>query len=147
MRQVAGGENVRQRAAGQPVDAAAFGQVRLDEGPVGAGKFTEWMQRLDHAGALGPAAAGTGSQGDHGKFSTGQSRQAGGAQFWCRRPASVQNIGWLDVLDLGAGRETVLGEADAAVFQILAHLLVLPAVETVLLQQLRQALLPSVAGF
>ena len=50
----------------------------------------------------------------------------------------------LHVLDVGAGGQAVLRQADAAVLQIVANLLVLHAVEAVLFEQFGQALLPAV---
>ena len=77
MRQVTGGENVRQRLARQPADSPAFGQMRFDERAVFAAQFAEGMQRLHHAGALGPAAAHARGQRHDGQFAPGKRGEAG----------------------------------------------------------------------
>ncbi len=105
------------------------------------------MQRFDHAGALRPAAARAGGQRDHGQFATRQGGQAGPAQFLRQRLGGIQDIRILHVLDVGAGGQTVLRQANAAVFQIVANLLMLHAVKAVLFEQFRQALLLAAVRF
>ena len=138
--QVAGGEDVRQRRAGLARNAPALGQVRFDEGAVAPAQFAERMQRLDHARALGPAAAGAGGQGDHRHLAVPQGLQAellrARAQALRRSVASTTSL-VLHVLDDRAGGQPVLGQADAAVFEVGADLLVLDAVKAVLLEQAR----------
>src|SRR5437763_15752770 len=57
MSQIAGCEDMRDRCAGPVRDATAFGKVHLDKTAVAAGHFAERVECLDHASALGPAAA------------------------------------------------------------------------------------------
>ena len=147
VRQITRREDVRQRLAGELADAAALGEVRFNEGPVRAVEFAERMQRLHHARALRPAAAHAGGERDHGEFAAREGGEAGFAKFLRQRRGGVQDIRVVHVLDIGAGGQAVLREADAAVFQIVANLLVLHAVEAVLFEQFGEALLLAAFAF
>ena len=121
--------------------------MRFDERPVRAGEFAERMQRFHHARALRPAAAHAGGQRDHGEFAARDRGETGFTKFLCRRLRGIQHIRVLHVLDVGAGGQAVLRDANAAIFQIVANLFVLHAVEAVLFEQLREAVLAAVPGF
>ena len=64
-----------QRETSLASDAAALGEVRLDEGAVLSAKFAERMERFDHARALRPAAARARREGDNGDLSGAQGGQ------------------------------------------------------------------------
>ena len=51
----------------------------------------------------------------------------------------MPDVGWLDVANVGARRQTILRQADAAVAQIGADLLVLHAIEAQLVERLSRA--------
>ncbi len=142
VREVAGGEDVGEVGAGLAGDAAGLGEVGLDEGAVAAGEPAERVQGLDHAGALRPAAPGAGGQRHHGDLAPSQRGEPSLAE-----PAVPgervrgHHVLRPDVLDHRARRQAVLGQADAAVAQVGADLLVLGAVEAVLLQELGEGAL------
>ena len=64
VRQIAGGDDVRQRTPDQAADAAALGEVHLEEAAMLPAQPAERVQRLHHARALRPAAADPAGQGD-----------------------------------------------------------------------------------
>ena len=57
VREVAGGDDVRQRRAGQPSHSAALGQVNLQKSAMLTAELAERVDRLDYARAFCPAAA------------------------------------------------------------------------------------------
>ena len=65
MSEVTRGDEVRDGGAAGLSGAPAFGEVHFDEGSMFAVQPGERVQRFDHAGALGPAAAGSGGEADH----------------------------------------------------------------------------------
>ena len=75
MRQVAGGDDVRQHDAGFAPGAQALGQMDLEEAAALAAQPAERIERLDHARALGPAAADAAGQRDDRDLSGGQRRR------------------------------------------------------------------------
>ncbi len=70
--QVAGGDDVRQERAAFAADAQALGQMHFDEVAMASAEFAKRIERLDRAGALGPAAADAAREGNHGDASFGQ---------------------------------------------------------------------------
>ena len=125
-------------------DAPALGQVRFDERAVLPGQFAERMQRLHHPGALRPAAARAGGQRHHGHLARSAKRvQPIASRFGLLQLRSVRSVGdivFLHVLDHRAGGQAVLRQADPALLQIGADLLVLHAVKAVLLPAARQVI-------
>ena len=132
---VAGGVDVRHRNAGDPRGFAAFGQMRLEERPVPAGQPGERMQRLDHAGALRPAAAHAGGQRHHGRLAAPQRLEAGLGVFAGDAAPGVGHVPGQHVLDHARRRQAVLRQADQAPAQVVANAFVLPAIETECFQQ------------
>src|ERR1035437_9508955 len=72
MGQVAGGYDVRQQRAAFAADAQALGQMQFDEIAMPPAELAERVERLDRARALGPAAAHSACERDHGDTSFGQ---------------------------------------------------------------------------
>ncbi len=112
--QIAGGDDVRRQGAGLAAHAQALGQVDLQEAAAAAAQKAKRVEGFDHSGAFGPAAAQASSQGD---YRDGPIRQRRAAEF---QIAARQLAGGVEdgvrpgVFDLAAGRQTVLGQADAA---------------------------------
>lgn len=79
--EVAGGEDVGDGVAGESGQLAGFGEVDFEEGAVVSGQLGEGMEGFDDTGALGPAGAGTGGEGDHGQFTTAEGLETLGALF------------------------------------------------------------------
>ncbi len=89
------------------------------------------MQRLDHAGALGPATPHPARQGDHRDLAVLQGRAADPAVLLAEGRGGVVHVAGTHVADVGGYRQAILGQADAARTQVLADLLVLGAVKAV----------------
>ena len=70
-----GGDDVRQWRAGDTPDAAALGEVGLQEGPVLAAELGERMQTFHHARALGPATTHTSGECDDGQLAVAESSE------------------------------------------------------------------------
>ena len=147
MRQVTGGENMRQRQAGELPQAAALGKVGLDEGAVPAGEFAKGVQGFDHPGTLRPTAPDPGGQGDDGEFAAGEGGQPGLAELLVQRAGGVEDIRIADILNVGAGGQAVLRQPDAAVFQFVADQFVLLAVKAVLGEQFGEVFPGAIPGF
>ena len=147
VRQVAGSDDVRDRRARQRAGAAALGQVHLDEVAVLAAHAGKGIERLDHAGALGPATAGAARQRHHRHRAIRQRVHAERAQLLrlaLGKPRYVHDIARRHILDRGAHRQPVLRQADAPAAQVGADLLVLHAVEAVGVEQRRERLLAAI---
>ena len=132
--QVAGGDDVRQQRAALAAHAQALGQVHFDEVAMPAAELAERIERLDHARALGPAAAHAAGQRDHGDTPFGQRLHAQRSR--CRGSSSSGTASSIWLRD----RQAILRQADAAGAQIGLDLLVLHAVEPVGFEQCFQAL-------
>ena len=65
VRQVAGGDDVRQQRTGCAAGAQALGQVDFHKAAMAAAQPAERVERLHHARALGPAAADAAGQRYH----------------------------------------------------------------------------------
>ena len=118
---------------------ARLGQMHLDEVAVAAAEAGERMQALDHAGALGPAAAHAGGVGHHGHLPGAQRGLAVPAAVRRRPPAASNSASAGTSSIFVLGRQPVHGETDAPAAQVGADLLVLRAVEAVFGQQLVEA--------
>jgi hypothetical protein len=70
------GENVGDRCASKLRNPTALSEVDFKERPVPASQFAEWMQCLDHTGALCPSGPGPGRQRNHRNFAGFQRRHA-----------------------------------------------------------------------
>ena len=100
MGQVAGGDNVWDGISGKTADLAALGQMKFNEIALFAAQLDEGVERFDHAGALGPAAARATGQGNdgHGAFGQGihaQIMQRAGHTF-----SGICNISRLHIFNL-----------------------------------------------
>ena len=123
-------------------DAQALGQVHFDEAAVPAAQLRERVERLHHAGPLGPAASHAARQGDHG-HGAGRQRVHARLAITLRQPVSgVQQVVRAGIFDAATRRKAVLRQADAAAAQIGLNLLVLHAVESVSFQKALEALRP-----
>jgi hypothetical protein len=107
---------------------------------VPAAQLAEWVQRLHHAGALRPAAAHARGQGDHGQLASRQGLHSRPPVIGGQGSERIHDILLLRIADVGVHGQAVLRQADAAVFQVGADLLVLRPVKAVLFEQLSQAL-------
>ena len=133
VRQVAGGDDVRQQRAALAAHAQALGQMRFDEVAMPSAQLAEGIERLDHAGALRPATAHAAGQGDHGDTPFGQRLHAQ------RAMPRIEFIG-RGIFDVARDRQTILRQTNAAGAQVGLDLLVLHAVEAVGFEQCFQAL-------
>ena len=98
VREVAGGENVRDIGAVEGGGVARFGEVDVGEAAVLAGEFCEGVEGFDDPGALGPAGADAGGVGEDGALAAGEGGGAGGAEGG-GRGVGVEEIGRGDVFD------------------------------------------------
>ena len=129
-------------------DVPALGDVDLHEGAMLAAQAAEGVERLDHARALRPAAAGAAGQGDHRHRALrpmrpcpDRARRAGA--LWARRSpvqAEIVDLAGRHILDGAADGQPVLGQADTPAAQVGLDLRMLRAVEAVLIEQRGQAL-------
>lgn len=134
--EVAGGEDVGKlevRAAGLLI---GLGEVKFEERAVATGEAGEGVKGFADAGALGPAGAGAGGEGDDSQFAALEGGETGGVGlavgFGGEEPiGGGEEIGGFDVLDGGAGAETVLGETDTAFAEVAADAFVEGGVEAV----------------
>src|SRR5674476_1080410 len=137
VRQIAGGDDVRQQRTAFAAHAQALGQMHFDEVAMPPAELAERIERLDRTRALGPAAAHAAGQGDHGDTSFGQRLHAAlampGVEF-------VRS----GIFDAAADRQAILRQANAAGTQIGLDPLMLHAVEPVGFEQCFQA--QSAAG-
>ncbi len=126
-------------ASGDPADAATFCEVGLDECPVTPVQFAKGMQRLDHAGALGPAASRAGRQRDDGELARRQRFEAAVIKVTGSFPGGIENIPGFDILDGGGNRQAVLREPDSPALEIRPDLFVLNIVKPPVLKKVRTA--------
>ena len=133
VREVAGGENVRRQHARLAAGAQALGEVDLDEAAVAAAELAERVEGLDHARALGPAAAHAAGERNHGD-AAGCERFLAGAAAGLGDLRGLGQVAGADVFDDGVHRQAVLRQANAAGAHVGLDLSVLHGVETVLLQ-------------
>ena len=95
VREVAGGENVRDIGAVEGGGMARFGEVDVGEAAVLAGEFCERVEGFDDPGALGPAGADAGGIGEDGALAAGERGGAGltvGARGRALRGAGGRSI-------------------------------------------------------
>ena len=176
MSQVTGREDMRNSRPRQGRNAPALRQMSLDERAMPSPKFAKWMQSLHHSCALSPAAAGARREGSHADLAAAQRAEARLAQLFQRSRRCVRPVPALaairlscfrgseanrlarqprrrlhyifrgHIFDHGAGRQSVLREANAAAFQVRANLIVLRAIEPVLIEQGGEALVVGGLG-
>ena len=108
-----------------------FGQVEFEEAAVLAVEQDEGVDGLDDAGACGPAAADTGGQGDDGDLAVAEGGAAAFDGFGRDGARGVEEVGVVDVADIGIDGEAVTGEVDAAFLVVEAELFVLDGVEAI----------------
>ena len=120
----------------------ALGKMHFDEAAVPAAQLRERVERLHHAGPLGPAASHAARQRDHGHGAGRQRVHARLAVMLGQRARGIQEIVRAGVFDAAARRKAVLRQADAAAAQVGLDLLVLHAVEPVSFQKALEALRP-----
>ncbi len=140
VRQVTRGDQVRQRLARQPADAAAFREVGFNKRSMRATEFAERMQGFHHPRALRPTAAHASRERHDGQFAPGQCRKARSPVVRRQLAAGIHHIAGLHIANLGAGRQTILRQPDATSLEVVADLFVLHPIKTVLLEHLGQAL-------
>ena len=105
VREVTGGEHVRDVGTIKRSGVAGFGEVDVGEAAVLAGEFGERVEGLDDAGALRPTRADASGVGDDGAFAASEGGFAGGFQTIVRPRAlpvgrnQVEEIGGGDVVD------------------------------------------------
>src|SRR5262245_13352657 len=146
VREIAGRDDVRQRRAELAADAAALGQMRLDERAMLPAELAVRIQGFDDAGSLSPPASRARGEADDGDGTglDGFSTDLGAIRIDVAR--RVNDILVADVLDRRGRGEAVLGEADAAAAHVGADALVLFAVEAEFVEERAQRLL-GCAGF
>ena len=122
MGEIAGGEDVRDWGSGELADAAAFGEVHFDEGAVTPGKLAEGMKGFDDPGPLGPAAAYTGGKGDYRHLAVAECLKTAFAIIAESGAGNIDDFGGGDILNGGAGRQSILGKTDPAAAKVGADL-------------------------
>src|SRR5690349_15731947 len=105
VRQVTGGDNVRQQRAALAANAQALGQVGFDEVTMPSTKLAEGIERLDRACAFRPATSYTAGQGDYGNTPFDQRLHA---QF---AVPGIEFIGRC-IFDVARDRQTILRETN-----------------------------------
>ncbi len=109
--------------------------MHLDEGPVASVQPSKRIDGLDHARPFGPSAAYAASEGHHRNASRFEGIHADGTEVVGHTFRCIEHVVRVDVLDLSAHRQPVLGEADPAALQIRPDLLVLDSVKPVFVEQ------------
>ena len=104
-------------------------------------KLAERMQALHHAGALRPAAAAAGRQRDHGQLAVLQGVEPTLPKAVRQRVRGMHHVVGPHILDVGVHGQAVLRQADPAIPDVVADLLVLHCVEATLLEQFAEAML------
>ena len=101
-----------------------------------APKLAEWVQRLHHAGSLGPPTTCPSGQ----RHDRDRSRREGGAADLAKvrieTVAAVHHIAGLNIFDDRVGGKSILGQTDQSALEAGANVFVLLRIEAISLEQL-----------
>ena len=135
MREIAGGDDVRQTGTYCAAHFTAFGEVQFDEAAMTGRNAAEGVQSFHDAGSVRPTRADAAGKCEHGNLAARERIMAGGLVLGRAAIGRVEDVVGRHIFNSGGNRQTILRQAETSGAHILLNRFMLDGIEAVLFEK------------